>query len=109
MIVTLEPKWQWKLESIRVKHFRGQQYFPLYRSAPNPTYSFGGTWKPRTMPDLLGKEAAKPIDRGAGLGGWKKQRPHCNGADMSCNITQRESEPTSDWSFIARDLVEPTL
>jgi RNA-directed DNA polymerase len=33
--------------------------------------------------------------------------PSCNGADTGFNVTRHESEPTSDWSFIARELVEP--
>jgi len=31
----------------------------------------------------------------------------CNGADTGCNITGRESEPTSDGSFVAREFDEP--
>jgi RNA-directed DNA polymerase len=33
--------------------------------------------------------------------------PRCNGADTGFNVTRHESEPTSDWSYIARESVEP--
>ena len=29
--------------------------------------------------------------------------PGCNGVDMGCNITRRESGLNSFWSFITRD------
>ena len=38
----------------------------------------------------------------AGLGGRKKRRPSCNGADTGFNVTRHESEPTSDWCLFAR-------
>ena len=31
----------------------------------------------------------------------------CNGADTGFNVTRRESAPTSDRSFIAREFGEP--
>src|SRR5215210_7016616 len=33
--------------------------------------------------------------------------PSCNGADTGFNVTRHESEPTSDWSFFARERAEP--
>ena len=33
--------------------------------------------------------------------------PSCNGADTGFNVTRHESEPTSDWSFFAREHAEP--
>jgi len=51
--------------------------------------------------------AARRADRCAGLGCRKKRTPRCNGADTGCSITGRESEPTSDGSFIARESDEP--
>ena len=33
--------------------------------------------------------------------------PPCNGADTGFNVTRHESEPTSDWSFLARERVDP--
>ena len=44
----------------------------------------------------------------AGLGGWKKQMPRCNGGDTGCNITRRESGPTSNWSDNVREFGELT-
>jgi len=41
------------------------------------------------------------------LGGRKKRMPSCNGADTGFNVTRHESEPTSDWSFFAREHAEP--
>src|SRR3954452_6731778 len=70
-----------------------------------------GTWKPRTP--LVGASAlasglaARRGDRCAGLRCRKKRTPRCNGADTGCNITGRESEPTSDGSFVAREFDEP--
>ena len=42
------------------------------------------------------------------MGRRKKRRPSCNGADTGLNITRHESEPTSDGSFFARELGEPS-
>jgi len=55
-----------------------------------------------------GKQAARRADGGAGLGRRKKRRPSCNGADTGLNVTRHESEPTSDGSFFARELGEPS-
>src|SRR5436309_1098872 len=33
--------------------------------------------------------------------------PLCNRADTGCDITRRESEPTSAWSSMARELEKP--
>ena len=41
------------------------------------------------------------------MGGRKKRRPSCNGVDTGFNVTRHESEPTSDWSFLARERVDP--
>jgi RNA-directed DNA polymerase len=41
------------------------------------------------------------------VGGRKKRIPSCNGADTGFNVTRHESEPTSDWSFFAREPAEP--
>lgn len=30
----------------------------------------------------------------------------CNGADTGLNVPRHESEPTSDWSFVARKFEE---
>src|SRR5215468_12377848 len=51
--------------------------------------------------------AARRADRCAGLRCRKKRTPCCNGADTGCNITGRESEPTSDGCLVARELDKP--
>jgi len=55
---------------------------------------------------LRGKQAARPVFGGAGLGCWKKRMPDGNGPDTGWNITRHESEPTSDGSYVAREYVE---
>lgn len=42
----------------------------------------------------------------AGWGDWKKRMLDCNGQDTGLNVTWHESEPTSNWSFIAREFGE---
>jgi len=54
-----------------------------------------------------GQQAARSAYGGAGLGGRKKRMTNCNGSYTGFNITRRESEPTSDWSYLARECVEP--
>jgi len=58
------------------------------------------------FPRLAGKLTARNAYRGAGLGGRKKRMPSCNGMDTGFNVTRRENEPTSDWSFMAREFKE---
>jgi hypothetical protein len=71
-----------------------------------------GTWKPRTS--LTGAKApasgraVRRTDRRAGLRCRKKRTPYCNGTDTGCNITGRESEPTSDGCLVARKLDKPS-
>ena len=55
---------------------------------------------------LLGRLIARLTDSDASLGGRKKRRPRCNGADTGCNITWHESALTSDWSLFAKEFVE---
>lgn len=57
----------------------------------------------------LGRFSVRRADSNAGIGGWKKRMLRCNGADTGLNITWHESEPTSDWSLIAREFGEPIL
>ena len=70
-----------------------------------------GTWKPRTSlggaKALPSGQAARRTDRCAGLRCRKKRMPCCNGTDTGCNITGRESEPTSDGCLVARKLDKP--
>ena len=33
----------------------------------------------------------------------------CNGVDTGLNVTRHESEPTSDWCYIAKKFIEPLV
>ena len=76
------------------------------QQAPNPTCFSFETWQPRRVP-LLGQSTVRKTYGPAGLGSRKKRMPCCNGADTGFNVTRRESAPTSDRSFIAREFGEP--
>ena len=52
----------------------------------------------------LGQCAVRQTHDSAGLGCRKKRMPGCNSLDTGLNVTRRESGPTSDGSFIAREL-----
>jgi hypothetical protein len=59
---------------------------------------------------LTGKQAVRLAHGCAGMRGWNKRMPPCNGVDRGCvtgNITPRESGQTSIWSFITRELDQP--
>src|ERR1019366_2646343 len=56
----------------------------------------------------MGRRIARNVDGVAGRGGRRKRMLHCNGADRGFNLAPRESGLTSDWSFIARESVEPS-
>jgi len=53
-----------------------------------------------------GQPAVRQAYGGAGLGCWKKRTPYCNGTDTGLNVTRLERGPTSDGSFIAREVEE---
>lgn len=53
-----------------------------------------------------GRQTVRSVFGAAGLGRRKKRMPDGNRPDTGCNITRHESEPTSDWSYIAREYVE---
>ena len=55
---------------------------------------------------LRGRQTARSVFGGAGLGSRKKRRSDGNDPDTGCNITWHESEPTSDGSYLARESVE---
>jgi hypothetical protein len=86
------------------------------------THRQTGRWQVPKPVLLLGTERGNPVSLlargqqiarsaygGAGLGCRKKRMPCCNGGDTGCNITRHESEPTSDWSYIAREFGEPLV
>jgi hypothetical protein len=70
--------------------------------APNPTLLIQRNMETRYS-SRKGKHFARNADSCAGLGGRKKRMPSCNGVDTGLNVTRHESEPTSDWSVIARE------
>ena len=56
---------------------------------------------------LVRQASRKASPWGCGLGGRKKRRPSCNGADTASRFGRHESELTSDWSFLARESADP--
>lgn len=56
--------------------------------------------KPVFLP--MGKQPVKVADSCAGKGGWKKPMLRCNDADADTDFIWHESEPTSNWSPVAR-------
>ena len=47
----------------------------------------------------LGRRTARGSDVVAGIRGWKKRMPHCNGVDTGLKqVRRRKSCPTSNWS-----------
>ncbi len=72
-----------------------------------PQTSRSGTWKPRIF-SRKGKASRKAssMEVRAWDVGKSEGRPVMR-ADTGFNVTRHESEPTSDWSFFARELGEP--
>ncbi len=78
---------------------------PGREQAPTPTNL--NSWNVETpYRSPRGRQAARLVFGDAGLGCRKKRMPDGNSPDTSCNITRHESEPTSDWSYLAREYVE---
>lgn len=78
---------------------------PGRMQAPNPAHFVARNVEtPYRSP--RGQQVAKSAYGDVGLGGRKKRRPDRNGLDTGCNITRHESEPTSDWSYLAREFAE---
>ncbi|TDN63275.1 hypothetical protein B0G77_6919 [Paraburkholderia sp. BL10I2N1] len=78
---------------------------PGRQQTPNPAY-FSRRNVETSYRSPRGQQAVKSAHGGAGLGCRKKRRPACNGPDTGLNVTRHESEPTSDWSYLAREFVE---
>ena len=106
VIVTPELKQQRGSEDGLALSLRGQQHPSVNSRHLTQHYFLGGTWKPCISPALTGKPTVREAYRSAGLGCWKKRMPSCNVVDMGLNVTQHESVPTSNWSFMAREFVE---
>ena len=82
MAITLGPNgnegWQTGLGF----QFRGQYCPSVDSNHLTLRTRSGGTWKPCIAPDKQsGKWIVRNTHGSAGLGGWKKQILHCNGAD----------------------------
>ena len=110
--IRLQPKWQRRSErgvNVAVSWTLNLSVDSGYLTSHNFNC---GTWKPRiSLIDakaLASGRAVRRTDRCAGLRCRKKRRPCCNGADTGCNITGRESEPTSDGCLVARKHDEPS-
>jgi hypothetical protein len=78
---------------------------PGREQAPNPMSSNRRNVE-TPYRSLRGRQAARSVFGGVGLGCWKKRMPDRNAPDTGCNITRHESEPTSDGSYVAREYVE---
>lgn len=78
---------------------------PGREQAPNPTNSNRRNVE-TPYRSLRGRQAARSVYGGVGLGCWKKRMSDRNGPDTGWNITRHESEPTSDGSYVAREYEE---
>jgi len=88
VIVTPEPKWQRGQEEDLALNLRGQRRPPVDSRHLTQQNFLGGTWKPCIPPISIGKSTARETDGDAGLGGWKKRMPCCNGWDTGFNVTR---------------------
>ncbi len=80
---------------------------PGRQPAPTPrALLIGKRGNPVSLLTESGQRAVRCAYGGAGLGCRKKRRPCCNGTDTGFNVTRPERGPTSDGSFIARDVGE---
>lgn len=72
------------------------------KQAPNPSNLFRGN-----VETLYGSRKGQQTARNAygcvGLRYRKKRMQCCNGIDTGLNVPRHESEPTSGWSFVARE------
>jgi hypothetical protein len=79
----------------------GHPTLPAQKREPNPPSSqLRNTVSP--YGPLRGRRTARTDDSRAGRGWGSKRMPGCNGRDTGCDITRRESGPTSPWSFFTR-------
>ena len=75
--------------------------FPGREQAPNPAY-FSARNVETLYSSCKGQQTARNAYGCAGLG-YRKKRMQCrNSIDTGLNVPRHESEPTSDWSFLAR-------
>ena len=106
VIDTPEPKWRWGLEDSLGFCLRGHHNPSVDSRSLTQHYLLSGTWKPCTFSQQLGKSIVSDAHGSAGLRCWKKRMPFCNGVDTGFNVTRRENEQTSNWSFMAREYEE---
>jgi hypothetical protein len=78
---------------------------PGREQAPNPA-NFSRRNVETSYRSPRGQQAVKSAYGDASLGCRKKRRLGCNGPDTGLNVTRHESEPTSDWSYLARECAE---
>lgn len=76
------------------------------KQASKLAYSLIGNVKTQYCSHSHGAIYRKVNYGNAGLGDRRKQMLSSNSSDTGCNITWHESEPTSDWSFNAREFGE---
>ena len=76
---------------------------PGPQQAPNPAHAQIAEHGNPVQSPTWGKPTARKADGCAGAGCRKKRMLRGNSEDTGFNVTRHESEPTSDWSFIARE------
>lgn len=79
------------------------------KQAPNLTMLNRRNVENQYSAPIRGKTYCKIVDSYAGVGCWKKRKLFCNGRDTGLKVTWHENEPTSNWSFIAREFGESIL
>jgi len=99
---TLEPKRYWRREQRFLYALSWPIRLPVYSRHLTRRTLQAERGNPVSLPQ--GDSMPQGIAYGgAGTGGWKKRMPCCNGMDTGLNVTRHEREPTSDWSYIARE------
>ena len=88
---------------------RNQQCYPVDSKSLTRQTSIGERGNPISLSVVARQLTAKLTYGGVGTGGRKKRMPNCNRLDTGFKVTRHESEPTFDWSFLARELEEPSL
>ena len=70
---------------LRICHFRSEDFEPTGEK-PTPNLPSSLTWNTISLYPcpMMGRPTARNAVGGAGMGGRRKQRPCCNGADRGC-------------------------
>jgi len=104
MLTSSKPKGTWQGYCVSCSQYTDENATGVI-AEPNPSLLHK---RNRVIPYLSlrqGRAVARLLDRDAGRGEWKKQRPFCNEMDKGHSL--HESELTSTWSLITRKLDKP--